>query len=96
MTEETARKQPRVPLWMWLVIILCMLPGVAYPLVAPLFIAPNPVVRTLAWFYPLYVLLSGVLAWQCYGRRTVMCWIILVLLLLSHFCFYWLGALATY
>lgn len=31
------------------------------------------------------------LAWQCYGRRTLMCWIILALLLLSHLCFFYLA-----
>lgn len=86
----------RVPWWMWLVIILCMLPGLAFPWVAPLISDNNPVVRGLAWFYPAYVLCSGLLAWQCYGRRTVMSWIILVLLLVSHLCFYYLAALSLY
>lgn len=86
---------PRVPWWMWLVIVACMVPGLAFPWVAPLIVADNPVVRGLAWFYPAYVVCTGLLAWQCYGRRTLMCWILLVLLLLSHGCFYYLAGLSA-
>jgi len=57
--------------------------------------SPDATVRALIWLYPIYVVLSGLLAWQCYGRRTVMSWIILVLMLLTHASFYYL-AFATY
>lgn len=87
--EEQTR--PRVPWWMWVVITVCMLPGLSYPLMLSLIQTPNPIVKGLMWFYPAYVLMSGLLAWQCYGRRTTMTWIILVLLLLSHACFYYLS-----
>ncbi len=78
----------RVPWWMYLTIILCMLPGLCYPLAVSLLDNSNPIVRGLTWLYPAYVLLSGFLAWQCYGRRTLLTWIVLVLLLLSHAGFY--------
>lgn len=81
---------PRVPWWMWLVIVACMLPGVTFPAMVTLLENTNPIVRGLLWFYPAYVLLSGILAWQCYGRRSVMSWIVLFLLMLSHACFYFL------
>lgn len=80
----------RVPWWMWAVIALCMLPGMAFPAMVSLIQNGNPIVRGLVWFYPAYVLMSGFLAWQCYGRRTVMSWIILVLLVMSHWCFYYM------
>ena len=80
----------RVPWWMWVVIVVCMLPGAVFPAMVSLVENANPIVRGLVWFYPAYVLMSVFLAWQCYGRRTVMSWIILVLLVLSHWCFYYM------
>ena len=83
------------PWWMWIVIIICMLPGLSFPWVATLITDSNPVVRGLAWLYPAYVLCSGLLAWQSWRRSiTAACWIILVLLLLSHLCFYYLAVMA--
>ena len=90
MEANGNRPTPRVQWWMTAIIILCMLPAAAYPVMVSLLQNPNPIVRGLLWFYPAYVLISGFLAWQCYGRRTVMTWIVLVLLLLSHACFYYL------
>ena len=85
MTDQTPSPTPgRVPWWMYAVIIVCMTPGLCFPWAVSLIDDSNPVVRGLMWFYPAYVLLSGFLAWQCYGRRTLMTWIVLVLLLLSH------------
>lgn len=81
---------PRMPWWMWVVILVCMAPGLSFPWVLQLIQSSNPIVRALTWFYPAYVLISGLMAWICYGRRTVMTWIVLVLLLLSHACFYYL------
>lgn len=81
---------PRVPWWMWVVIIVAMLPGLVFPWTLSELRDPTPLLRGLTWFYPLYVVLSGFLAWQCYGRRTVMTWIIIILLLLTHLCFYYL------
>lgn len=84
-----------MPRWMWLVIILCMAPGLSLPVFTTLTQSSEATVRTLVWLYPVYVAISGLLAWQCYGRRTLLTWIILILLLLSHACFYYL-AFATY
>lgn len=78
----------RVPWWMTAVIILCMIPGLGFPAIVSLIESSNPIVQGLTWLYPAYVLVSGFLAWQCYGRRTYMSWIVLALLLLSHACFY--------
>lgn len=92
--EQITKKGHRVPWWMWLVIIVCALPGLAFPLLTRLIEDPNPAVRGLTWLYPCYVLCSGVLAWQCYGRRSYVTWIILALLLISHVCFFYLAFLA--
>ena len=75
---------PRVPWWMYVVIVACMVPGLCFPWALSLADAGDSVVRWLVWLYPAYVLLSGLLAWQCYGRRSVLTWIVLTLLVLSH------------
>lgn len=93
-TASAARH--RVPWWMWAVIIVAMAPGLTFPWLVTLITSSNPVVRGLTWFYPAYVLCSGLLAWQCYGRRTLMSWIIIVLLLLSHLCFYYLACVSNF
>lgn len=75
---------PRVPWWMYVVIAVCMVPGLGFPWALSLADAGDSVVKWLVWLYPAYVLLSGLLAWQCYGRRSVLTWIVLALLVLSH------------
>lgn len=84
-------KQQRVPWWMYVVIVLCAMPGLAFPYAAPLMVSSNVDIRWLAWFYPAYVIASAVIAWQCYGRRTYLCWIILALMLVSHAAFFYLA-----
>lgn len=86
---QTARQ--RVPWWMYVVIVLCAMPGLAFPFAAPLLISNNLDIRGLAWFYPVYVLASAIITWQCYGRRTYLCWIILALMLISHAAFFYLA-----
>lgn len=81
---------PRVPWWMTAVIVAAMLPGLVFPWTLSALHNPTPLLKGLTWLYPAYVLVSGLLAWQCYGRRTAMSWIIIVLLLLTHLCFYYL------
>lgn len=97
MAEKENRQ---IPWWMVAVIILCALPGVAFPFMGNLLTSGDLTIEGLTWFYPLYTVASALLAWQCYGRRTLLCWIILALLLLSHACFFYLafsmGAAVSY
>lgn len=83
-TDDRRPMSPRVPWWMYVVIVLCMAPGLCFPWAISLASEGGPVVKALVWLYPAYVLLSGLLAWLCYGRRTVLTWIVLILLVLSH------------
>lgn len=85
----------RVPWWVYCLIIICAIPGLAYPFMGDLIASPDMTIRGLTWFYPAYILVSALLAWQCYGRRTLLSWIILVLMLLSHVCFYYLAFVAS-
>jgi len=89
---DAGKPAPRVPWWMWVVIIAAAAPGLGYPaMLAGMMAEPPALVRGLMWLYPTYVLVSTLLAWQCYGRRTVMSWIIIVLLCMSHACIYYLS-----
>lgn len=92
-TENNAPKPGcrRVPLWMLGVILLCALPGIGFPWMGELLTSGNLELRGLTWFYPVYIIASALLAWQCYGRRTYLSWIILALMLMSHAAFYWLA-----
>ncbi len=83
-TDDRRPMPPRAPRWLYAGIVLCMAPGLCFPWAISLASEGGPVVKTLVWLYPAYVLLSGLLAWQCYGRRSVLTWIVLILLVLSH------------
>lgn len=90
--EKTVRPRRRVPWWIWTVIIICSLPGFVFPFMgAAVTSAPGISAKGLVWFYIVYTLMSALLAWQCYGRRNILTWIILVLLILSHVSFYYLA-----
>ena len=80
------KRQRRVPFWMLALIILCMLPAAVYPVwlmhSQETFIPDSD--RPFLWFYPIYTLVCGFLAWQQYGRRTYMTCILLILMLMTH------------
>lgn len=80
MSSNNDRK---VPVWIMVAIIACMLPALAFPNILSM-TAPETPARWLAWFYPFYVLASGVCARICYPERREVTWILLVLMLLSH------------
>lgn len=71
------------PAWMTIAIIACMLPVLAFPVLLANTAADSPA-RTFTWFYPFYVLASGICARICYPDRREMTWILLALMLLSH------------
>ena len=91
MSDNTDTSPRRVPLWMVAVIILCALPGVSFPFLGDLLTSGDLTIEGLTWFYPVYTIASALLAWQCYGRRTLMSWVILALLVVSHACFIYLA-----
>ncbi|MDE5978537.1 MAG: hypothetical protein K2L39_03575 [Muribaculaceae bacterium] len=90
--EKTDNNARHVPWWMLAIIIVCALPGASFPFLGGLLTSGNTTVEGLTWFYPIYTVASALLAWQCYGRRTLLCWIILILLLISHLCFFYLAS----
>lgn len=84
----------RVPVWMLCVIILVALPVVAFPAMLSASAAMAGGDKYFLWLYPAYVVAAAILAYQCYGRRTEMTWIILALMALTHLAMWMLiGAL---
>ncbi len=76
--SENAVKTPRWVLW---ILIVLMLPLVTFP--ALLSRTPEEH-KTLLWFYPLYVLLTGYLAYRSYVSQREITYILIILLLFSH------------
>ena len=74
---------PRTPRWMTALIVVLLLPVFQLPVLLAN-AEPDSPARTMIWIYPIYALLSGYLAWQCYPQRHATAWILLVLLLMSH------------
>lgn len=82
MTDNSPSRR-RVPLWVNVLIVLCMLPALAFPQMLSMTVAGSPV-RTFVWLYPLYVLASGWFARICYPQRADLTWVLLAVLLLAH------------
>lgn len=75
----------RVPVWMVCVIIIAALPVFSFPALLSASSASSVEgSKVYLWLYPAYVVAASLLAYQCYGRRTEMSWIIIVLMLLTH------------
>lgn len=75
--------QDKAPIWINILIIVCMLPLLAFPTMLTMTLPDSPA-RTFAWFYPFYVIASGVCARICWPQRRDLTWILLVLMILSH------------
>lgn len=75
----------RVPLWVTAIIIVCVLPVIAFPaMLSETDAISENGMKLFLWLYPLYVAATAIIAWQCYGRRTLMTWVLLGLMLLTH------------
>ncbi|MBQ9077209.1 MAG: hypothetical protein IJY31_05135 [Muribaculaceae bacterium] len=71
----------RTPRLLIVIIILLMLPLIAFP---ALLSRISEGYRTIMWCYPFYVLGSGLLASLCYPSRREVTYILLFVLVLSH------------
>lgn len=78
------KRQRRVPAWVMAVIIIAALPVLAFPFMLSVSATLSGADKYYLWLYPAYILAASFLAWQCYGRRTEMTWIIIILMLLTH------------
>lgn len=67
------------------VIIIAALPVFSFPFLLSVSLAESAEgSKVYLWLYPAYVAAASLLAYQCYGRRTEMSWIIVALMLLTH------------
>lgn len=75
----------RPPGWVTAVIVVAMLPALAFPTMLGLTPAsPAGLVKLMVWGYPLYVLVTGWVAWYCYDQRPWLCWVLVGVMLLTH------------
>lgn len=84
--EEDSKPIRRVPLWFTILIILAAIPGLILPLYA--FTTgelQNESKRIFVWLFPFYVIVGAFLAWQCYGRRTLIAWILTIMMFLTDY-----------
>ena len=83
MSDYNPASRSRIPAWVTVVIIICMLPVLAFPTMLSMTMPDSPA-RTFVWFSPFYVIASGVCARICWRQRRDVMWILLILMLLSH------------
>ena len=74
---------PKTPLVVTVIIVIAMLPVLAFP--SMLALSPSDSLHnTMLWIYPFYVLMSGWLAWLSWKDRPYLTWILLAVLILTH------------
>lgn len=73
----------RAPWWVTAIIIVVMVPALVLPM-AGTGVPEEGMPRYLLWFYPAYVIASGVCAYLTYPERSYLTWILLVLMVISH------------
>lgn len=73
----------RTPWWMGMIIVAAMIPALIVPFHMN-GLATDPTAKYLTYFYPAYVIASGICAWLCYPQRKALAWILIVLMLMSH------------
>ncbi len=83
MSADYNPSSRRRPVWMIIVIIVAMLPALAFPKLLAM-TAPDSGQRTLVWLYPFYVAASGAFAWICWPERKEVSWVLIVLMLMTH------------
>ena len=81
--------EQRPPGWFTIVVLVMMIPILFYiPLVIGMFDTPGSfemdTVGFVTLFFPIYALLSGWLAYQCYPARKEISWILLGLLFIFY------------
>lgn len=74
----------RTPWWLIAMAIILSLPVFQEPMLLSAAPAEPPIVRTLVYIYPIYVIVAAWLACACWPRRSVMTWILLAMLILTH------------
>lgn len=80
------------PIWMTALLIVMCLPLFATPTYVGMLPADvDATVKSLVAGYPIYVVVSAVLAWIVYPTRRGVAWILIMLMALSHLAVYMLA-----
>ncbi|MFG6386524.1 MAG: hypothetical protein K1V80_08650 [Muribaculaceae bacterium] len=75
----------RAPWWFTLLLIIIVLPGMAFIPQASAILEDARWLGTsyVGWLYPVYILLSAVIAWVCYPQRRTIAWILVALIVIT-------------
>ena len=77
-------KLPPTPKWFTAIVVVAALPVFLMPWLLNAPCASDEGVRVWVWFYPIYVVVAGWLAWQCYPQRPALAWVLTVLMVMCH------------
>ncbi len=80
----TPSERRRVPVLFTVIVTIIALPALLLPTFIAL--AEDEMAESkkiFMWLFPFYLIVGAYLAWQCYGRRTVMSWILLALMFMT-------------
>lgn len=83
MSDNNRDYGRKVPAWVTILVVICMLPVLAFPTMLTMTM-PDSSARTFVWFYPFYVIASGICARICWPQRKDVMWVLLALMVLSH------------
>lgn len=80
------------PWWMAAIIVIVMIPALIIPAMGNSPDMEDPMQKYLTWFYPAYVIGTGICAYICYPQRKALAWILIVLMVMSHAAMLMIGA----
>lgn len=73
----------KIPGWFIIIAVAAMLPLLAWPTLLDRCADDSPV-RPFVWFFPAYIIASGVCALLCFKERRELAWILIVLMVLTE------------
>lgn len=75
----------RLPLWVALLLLLLIMPAFMFPaMLQSAMSSGNDTVKTLVMFYPIAVILYGIVSWLCYVKdRLTVFWVLVVMMALT-------------
>ncbi|MCH5347332.1 MAG: hypothetical protein J1E63_09490 [Muribaculaceae bacterium] len=90
MNLSPGPSERRAPWWVIAIIVIAALPAVSFPrLLADIGATGlQETVRLLLWGYPFYIVAAAWLAVISYRRRPYVTWILVALMVLTHFAIY--------
>lgn len=81
--KNKSKSKAKTSRWLIALTVIVMLPVFDFPWLLETN-AGGEESRALLWFYPVYVIVSGICALICWRERPEVSWILLILMILSH------------